>query len=339
MRLLIVSETGHNLGYVSHLEREGHAVETLIGTQALGNLPISTCNIAIFDSPNHSTMKEELTKRGVRSLGVSAWGRMIELNPEYRQDLIGAIGYTKPTEKLKPIDDVTVCCWFNGHKFISKFVVFNYTKILAGDLGVDVRSAGYLAHFGVDKSPLVESILTPLERFLRKANHKGCFSVKCKIDKDGAVYVYDIDASLATPYAQAIYENTSTNKGDIILSVIDENSKPIKYLDPWACGIMVSTYPYPYSVPKLPVSIIGINQGNLKHSWFMDLAKRSEQWVCGQLSGCLGYVTARGTSPQESVRRAYRTLSNISMDDMQYRNDIGKGIYNRVSQLHKLNLL
>lgn len=343
MRVLIVSATGFSLGMAPSLSGEGHSITTQLSrvveipkiTKLFANTPP---DIAVFDSQTHSVPAEWVRQRGIRVLGVSSWSSLLDTNPEYCRDLIKAIGYQIPNTEENTIS-CWVTCWFNGNKFIAKSLVFNYDKFMPGNIGADVTSAGYIAYFNVDKSKLVNSVLDKAEKFLRKANHRGCFSINALVDQKGEIYVKGISASMNLPFTQALYENSKRSKTDILLDVFNESADLIPFTDPYVCGILISTYPYPYAKPEVPVGIEGINLANLKHLWLMDTTRENDVWNCGQISGCFGYVTARGVSVQECTRRVYRTISNLTIEGMQYRNDIGKDVNEKMYQLKQFGLV
>jgi hypothetical protein len=334
LKLLVLSDAGCACGIVPHMEYEGHSV-TITSTNPTTS---STYTVAIADSASYSVALEKLQKQGTRILGVSNWTNLIDTNDKYRNDLIKAIGY-KPADISTKGDHVIVSTWFNGNEFIAKFVVFNYRPMLTDNLGVMVPSAGYVAYFGADDSALLTKVCKPLEKFLRKVSHQGTFSIECICNEEG-IFVSDISASMQVPYPHLIYEMVPHNKTSILTAVIDERSKPLAIQAKWAAGVMVSVYPYPYAKPDKPVIIHGLSQANIKHSWLMDLVKENGEWICGNRSGCLGYLVARGDSYAEAGRRVYRTLKHhISAKNLQYRTDIGKDIADRYARLRKLNLL
>jgi len=339
--MLVVSATGYGLGIASHLSSEGHQVKTClqivstpqISSAIAGDLP----DIAVFDNSDQYVPAEWVRMRGVRVLGASTWSNLLESNDDYRKKTIQAIGYKPATNEAGT--GATAVGWFNGQRFISKSLVFNYEYLMPNDVGARVVSSGYIACFNVEKSKLVNSVLEPLEKYLRKAGHHGCFSINLLVTDAGDVLVKDVCASINRPYTQAIYENTRRNKSDVLLDIINESSQAIPYVDPYVCGVLLSVYPYPHAAPENPIEILGINQFNLKHMWLMDMQKEADKWYSGSLNGCIGYVTARGTTVQESCRRAYRTISNVKIDGLQYRNDIGKDVNEKLFRLKKLNLL
>lgn len=326
MRILIISGTGYALGFVPHLEKEGHSVHVLKnGVEGLSGI-----DLALVDTHIPSETVEQLHSLGSRVFGSNNWTTLIETDSSYKNNLIKAIGYNLADKDTKGIK-ATVSCWFNSNDFISRILVFNYDRLMAGDVGVKIDCAGYIACFGLKNSKLVSSIMEPLRRFLRKAGHKGCFSVDLVIN-DGGVYVSDISASITKPYTQAVFENTHMSKSEVLLAIMNEASKEIPHIDPYVCGVLLSVYPYP-SMKTTNTLIEGINPSNIKHTWLMT-NKDGDVWKC---NSCIGYVMARGVSPEEVKRRAYRTASLLQADDIQYRNDIGKSINNE--QLFKLRQL
>lgn len=316
MRLLIVSETGYSSGIASYLFNEGHSVQVLTGVKIPATTSIA--DISIYDS--HISSAERLRSKGARVLGISKWSNLLENNSDYRDALIKAIGY-KQGPRVSTGTDVIVTCWFNGQRVISKYIVFNYTKMMSGDVGASVNSSGYVALFTVDQSRLINEIVGPLEKFLRKANHRGSFSVFTTVTLSGDLLVRNISASGYHPHTQAVFENTRRSKSDVLLDLFNEASKPIPYTEPCVCGVLISTYPYPHAAPEVWCEMEGVNTYNLKHIWKIDM------------NGCFGYIMARGKDHFEAARRAYRTISKLKREDIQYRNDIGKGIGDQIYSL------
>jgi phosphoribosylamine-glycine ligase len=101
---------------------------------------------------------------------------------------------------------------------------------------------------------------------------------------------------------------------------------------------MLSVYPYPHAKPETPLEIFGLNSANQKHMWQMDVTQIEKKPMCGQLTGNAGYVIARGKTVQEAMRRVYRTISNLQIQGLQYRNDIGKDITEKMYRLRELKL-
>lgn len=331
MRVVSVSATGFGYGILPFLSNEGHSVSFTTDIEH----PDFGVDIAIFDSHVFSRSADDHRKKGVKVLGTSAWTSQLSTNPEYKDRLIDAIGYKRGTGDTHGL----AVGWFNGNKYISRFIVLNYTHMMSGDVGVGVESSGFMAHFPAPDAPIFKHTLDPLERFLRKASFKGCFCVSFSTNQKGEVFVNDIYEGTTAPYTQAIFENSRKSKSDVLLDVFNESSSPVVPIDPYVCGVMLSVYPYPFTSPVADVAITGLNTLNLKHFWLIDMADTKPNWTCRGLSGCLGYVIARGVSPSEARRRAYRTTSNIQAPGLQYRNDIGQKTEDTFGKLRSLRLI
>ena len=342
MRCTIFSNTGNALGIVDHLTKEGHSVKVCIHPTDLRSVEEvfskENPDFALFDSSEHVVPAEWVRVRGVRVLGPTKWSNLLEDNQEYNKQLQKAVGLKAlPALTGATTVDLAICGWFNGNKFISKFLVFNYDRMMAGNVGAPVESAGYVACFG--DYPIIERVLSPVEKFLRKANHRGCFTVTLQIDEKGNLFGKSISANANIPYTNALYENTRKSKGDLVLAMFDPGVAPVDALDPYVIGVMLSVYPYPHARPITPLEVFGLNTANQKHMWQMDISKVDDKVVCGELSGNAGYVTARGKTVQEAQRRVYRTISNLKIEGLQFRNDIGKDVTEKIYTLRKLKLV
>ena len=342
MRAIVFSNTGNGLGIAEHLTKEGHSVSVVMHPTDIREVELlcstNTPDMVFFDSTGHVKPAEYMRERGIRVLGPTKWSNLLEDNPEYNKQLQEAIGLKAvPATTGARGEQVTVCGWFNGNKFISKFLVFNYNKMMAGNLGTSVESSGYIAYFGDCK--LVDQVLTPIEKFLRKANHRGCFSINLVIDSKGNLFSESVSANSNIPYTNSLYENTHKSKGDLVLAMFDPTSAPVDALDPYVCGVMLSVYPYPHAKPTTPLEIFGLNSANQKHFWQIDVSKVNEQAIVGQLSGNAGFVTARGKTVQEAARRVYRTIANLKMEGIQYRNDISKDVTEKMYRLRGFKLV
>lgn len=339
MRILVVSGTGFGLGFAPMAEFDGHAVTRASITSSTAALSSSLPDVLIYDAVECAPQADEARNKGVKVIGASKWSNILENNPEYKANIIKAIGYKPATTDIKGVE-VEVVAWFNGNNFIAKFLALNYDKMLTGNLGVGVLSAGYIALFGVEKAKLVQDTLEPLEKFLRKVGHRGVFSVSVVVTDKGELYTRDVTANLNRPWTQALYANINKRtSGQVMMSMFDSNSKPIQYIDKYVAGIILSIPPYPFHHPEALVEVQGVNPQNLKHIWQMDMFREGDRYFTGHLSGNVGFATSRGSTPEEAARRAYRVIGNLSIANVQYRIDIGKGLGEKLLTLTRLGML
>lgn len=337
MRLMMVSNTGLALGLAMRCEGDGHDVRYATPTHSgKGLIPIHTPteswrpDIVVFDSSDFLKEAEQCREAGAKVLGPTRWSAMLESDETYRKQIIESLGWRPATQTTGT--HLHISGWFNGANFISSYSSLVYRRFMAGGVGPDLNCTGMIADFRGTSSLVDDKILRPLERLLKKVNHRGVVHVHALID--GAAFtVLEISTSLLHPLSLLLYENTFLSASDVLLRLLDETSKPVRAADKWAAGLCLSTPPYPHTADEKPQEINGIVQDNIKHLWLADVHKDAGKYqTCNK--GFIGYVTARGPADPtnnvehvECVRRLYRTVRNIKTPDLQYRNDIGKNVH------------
>lgn len=338
MKWLFVSQNGESLGLAMHLSSEGHQVGFLVpeGVSVGVGLVDSTpqeglADINVLEGSRLAQDADALRSSGVRVFGDSRWSNALDNSQEYGLELAQAIGW--PLDGVLNGINLYTTVWFNGSTFISVYNSFVYRRFMSGGKGPDIEFAGALSNFSLPTTMLRDRILTPLARMLKRVNHRGCFHVHSLVA--GSEYcVKELSASSNHPLALAAFENSRIPCTDVVLRAFNESSEPIAHLEPWTTTVMFSAPPYPYKDAELKASEIkGIEPANLKHLWLVDMKREAGMWQGAGLSGKLGYVTARGKFPSEAVGRAYRTLRNLSLPDMQYRDDIGRNVSTMIDTL------
>jgi len=337
LELAFVSENGDSLGLATHLSSEGHAVKFFIRTECALGLGIVSkealsgpADITIFDSPMLGQDADVIRREGHRVLGSSHWVEMIDKNDEYARQLIEIVGWDKT--KLTNGVNLYITTWFNGTKFVSTYASLVYRRLMSGGHGPDLGCAGVLGNFWQPTDIVYSKILKPLESVLRRVNHRGCFHIHTLVSGE-KFDVKGISASLSSPLSTLLFENSKNSSADVILRLLDENSKPIRPLEKWSAAILISVPPYPYALPAEPFVLSGLQPKALKHLWLIDAKKEDDVWSSAGFSGKVGYVTSRGVDPQEATRRAYRTIDNLRVRDLQFRNDVGRDIHNLLKGL------
>ena len=338
MRLLVVSRTGYGLGIASHLASEGHAVSMTITRDDFGDIGrgvVSQGNgdrpdLTIYDSPSFGRDADTVRQSGLRVFGASSWAQMLQEDTEFRAAVIRSIW--GPQEPVAEGVQCYVSLWFNGLDYISSYLSVVYHRMNPGGKSEDVGFTGCVSNFWQPTAKVKAKFLDPLCKVLRRANHRGCVHIRSTIDGD-RFSVSDIAASFEHPLSLVLFENCKHSIPDVLLRVFSENSVPIIPLSQWASAVMLSVPPFPYQVHSLPTILNGLIPANLKHIWLVDAMRENGQWLTSGAHGKVGYVTSRGTTTSEAVRRAYRTIRNLQVQDLQYRPDVGKGINHLLSSL------
>lgn len=343
MRVLCVSETGYSLGFASHLSSEGHGVTFLIPTSEVGNGIVDTISsleavddipsdIVIIDYLHSGKSIDRLRAQGKKVIGPSLWSTTVDSDSEYCKRLIDSIGWD--TTKVTNGTNMYLTTWFNGMDFISTYASLLYKRLMPGGAGVDVGYSGVLSNFYQPTERVYNTFLKPLQKVLKRVNHRGCIHLKIVI-KGNDYSIKEMSTSISNPLALSLFENSKLSVGDLILDLFDETSKPVQPLEQWSGALQLSVPPYPYHIEHSPVTLRGIQPENLKHLWLIDVKKMKNVWTTAGLSGRIGYVTARGITTNEVRRRILKTISNLMIPDLQYRNDIGRKIDPMLDELSR----
>lgn len=338
MRVLFVSSTNLTLGLAMRVGDEGHDVRYLTESTSGAGLvkPFSRDekwipNIAVYDHNRFGSEADSVRAEGFKVLGPSRWSSMLETDDNYKRQIITSLGW--PTDPLASGTHFYISGWFNGACFISTYSSIVYRRFMPGGAGSDLYCTGIVSDFRGLTQKTHDTFITPLERMLKKVNHRGCVHIHACVNGD-SYSVKEIYASFAHPHNFVLYENTNITVSDILLRLFDETSKSIPTIAPWAAGVQVSTPPYPHAAMESSVEIRGIVPQNLKHLWLADVSQQQAKYQTHD-RGLVGYVTARGNDENECIRRMYRTVGNLKIPDMQFRNDVGKSIQSLLQSLRQ----
>lgn len=335
MRYLIVSSEGKSVGLARKLEKEGHSVNVHIvrpscqrkaaGVVSVLKTPrpimdaegvynISAVehlmgaarpDITIFDAPDMRTMATRMQKAGHRVIGAT-------------EDAPTALHSERDGGRVAAVE-----AWFNGEKFVAPFSVsFLYEKLMVGDVGPYAPgSMGMITMFVPRANPMAQLLVNHLEVPLRASSYRGPARVYTNL----AHQVVGQEVSLG-PTNYGTYESLFGSISQFLVSIVNGSEMQHRTLTDYVVSVRISLPPWPYSVhEQAQYRVPGINEGNLKHLWMNDLAySATDGWHTTGESNDIGFVTARGEKAGEAVRRAYRTIENLSMPSLQFRTDIGE---------------
>lgn len=327
MNILFVSETGLTLGLAMRMDSEGHSTRYITqGTSGIGLVKHLGAeqwipDITIYDSNTMAPEADAARASGYKTLGPSRWSSMVEDDLTYRGQIIGAVGW--PSNHVPTGTHLYISGCFNGSEFIATYTSILWRRFMSGGAGPDLFCTGMLGCFQGLTAKTHETFIRPLDKVLRKVNHRGFVHIHALVEGDNYC-VKEVFTSFAHPLSLLLYENTNLSSSEVLLRLLDESSKPIRTIDDWASGIQLSVPPYPYRTNTEEITQVdGIIPANLKHLWFGDISFQDNRYFVSD-RGLIGYVTSRGKDENECIRRLYRTVGNIKAVDMQYRNDVGK---------------
>lgn len=233
--------------------------------------------------------------------------------------------------------NVDVSCWFNGMDFVMPVVIsINEDRFMEGELGKKVDSMGCNLYASKGFPRVFEEIITKLKPLLRKVNYCGFMTVECLLKKDSYIVVKLV------PYFKydllyAFFEGVQEELGRALHSIATGEKKEFRFPSAYTIAVKISIPPFPYTHIRSKVSTLnGFCPENEKHIWLQNAEKDAHEVVVStEGKGVIATVTARGCSVQECRRRVNRTMRNLSIEDMQYRRDIGvkaSGMFDKLKE-------
>ena len=311
MRFVLSYSRGSLFSIEDKLRKEGHQVTkghmTTTGTLLISDVPLDPirCN--------------------GEGIGVSRFTLLLAKSKEYRESirLASDIFTTESASPIKP--EFSIGCWFNGIDFV--FPVF---AIVDDNYFMD-RDRGYPCIMGctvrVFKEPpkIFTDTLWKLKSCLRGANFRGFMIADCTII-EGLTEFVDVYPHFRADSIYATMESMQEELGRTLVEIFNGGKKNIRCCKyEYSIAVRISVPPYPYPRPPFESfrkDIKGYCEGNARHIWLREVNKDEKgKWKIA--GGIIGAVTARGDTIKECRRRAYRTISNLDIEWLQYRQDIG----------------
>ena len=321
MRFILCYTRGSLFGLGRRLQKEGHQVDvgykTTDGTLLVSDIPLdpARCN--------------------GEGIGVSKFTYLLSNSKEYQEsiklasNLYASMVFPHLPDTRREAE-FSLGCWFNGLDFV--YPVFG---IVDDNYFMD-RNRGYPSIMGsvvrIFKEPpkLFMDTICKLKSSLRSANFRGFITVDyATFSKESGENYYgivNIYPHFRTDSIYAILESIQEEIGRTLVDIFNGTKKNVRHCRyEYAIAIRLSVPPYPYS--HLPddtfnESVKGYCESNAKHIWLREVNRdKKGNWTIA--GGIIGAVTSRGDNIRECRRRAYRTIKNLDIKWLQYRQDVG----------------
>ena len=255
-------------------------------------------------------------------------------------DMIGMLEYYSNEvgefELQEKVDGVEISTelWFNG----SDVVNVNHTmeeKSLMPSGGPKSGCMGDVVWNGSTNSRLYQEGIGKMIATLKKISYKGPIDLNTIITKDR---LYGLEFCPRFGY-NALFSFLMIYRGkinDLLYSIATGVAKNLPINKGWGLSVTFALPPFPLDIEpdySKDILIQGVNEQNKKYIWFYDVYKKGKDYACSGNGGDLGAVTAYGDTIREAKRRAYRTLNNLVIPDVIYREDIGNRVSNDIATL------
>ncbi len=206
----------------------------------------------------------------------------------------------------------------------------DHKRLLDGDQGPNTGGMGAYSPAPLMDKALEERVMAevvlPLLHAMAEAGtpYRGFLYAGIMVDLTGAPKVLEFNCRLGDPEAQALLFRLESDLVSVILEALSGELRgaTLEWAPGAAACVVLAAEEYPAAVKKgQPISGIPPESDSLKV--FHAGTRREGDGFVSSGGRVLG-VTAKGVDLRNALARAYRAISEISWNGMQYRRDIGE---------------
>ena len=224
---------------------------------------------------------------------------------------------------------------------------FEFKKLMPGDIGPNTGEMGTVMKYTAE-SKLFDEVLEPMTEGLRKLGHLGDIDINCIVDEKGKAWPLEFTSRPGWP---AFNIMMSEHKGDPVKWMLDAiNGKDtLQVTDEVAIGVVIAQPDFPYGnlkeEDKAGMPIYGVTEKNRKYLHpqsvkidtlpQMEGNKTVEKPMWSSAGDYLMVVTGTGKTISQAKKRVYKTVDDICVPNMLYRNDIGDRLQESIPELRK----
>lgn len=216
--------------------------------------------------------------------------------------------------------EVGVGGFFDGKDFVLPFcITFQSKRFFPGDLGPLTDGMG-IGVCWVGSGPIFDRTLAPLRDKLVEQGYRGFVEIACRVQED-EIDPLEITAHLGYTALLAV------PAGEFLANLARGKTPEVRVKKRFQLGVRVVTPPYPYRDEQTfralsrnaPIRFTGKVEG----VHIEDVKKVEGEWRVAGSAGAVLTMIGNGDTARQAQRRAYRTLGNVRIPSMYYRNDIG----------------
>ena len=283
--IVISTEVRNGASYIGITDMLSRIISNRMHMYAV--LKVMGVTVPKFYTPASGYIDEKYLKKGkTYILESSSFPPYINKETEDALHMLKLYGKTATILREVPYEvSLDVEGWFNGIQLVSpSYITFD----------------SMIMHPLSRTSKLFKQSLGKLEEMLKKADYKGPLSIQVGLTKDKLYGLY-IDVSMKPMVFEAM-KGVAKN-----LNVVSSASKnSINMYNMWTmqAPVFLTT-----AIRGLPV--LGYNEKNAKHLWLTNVEKDGSIHRYNGSSCLVGYITARGETPRECIRRIKRTKEQL----------------------------
>lgn len=233
--------------------------------------------------------------------------------------------------------EVAVGAFFNGKEFIVPVCVnFEHKKLFPGDIGPSTGEMGTLMFWAGREHAVFQATLAKMEEKLRGSGYVGYIDINCIANAKG-VYPLEFTCRFGYPTISIQMEGIMSLWGEFLTALAKGEPFELKAKKGFQIGVVIAVPPFPYndkgefgiykdfSILFKKPALDGIHLGDVKLV--------EGDW---HLAGETGYalvVTGSDNTVEGARKQVYRRISNIMLQNMFYRTDIGLKWYHESDKL------
>ena len=239
--------------------------------------------------------------------------------------------------------EVAVGVFFNGSDFIYPINInFEHKKLFPGNLGVATGEMG-TSMFWSSPNKLFNATLKKFEETLRSEGYVGYIDINCIVNGSG-IYPLEFTSRFGYPTISIQQDSMITPIGEFLYRLANGEKIDLKVKRGFHIGARVVVPPFPYKDEKTFDSfsrdaVILFRDKKKEGVHIEDTKLVNDEWLVTGHAGIPLVVVGSGKTMKQAQRQLYQRISNISIPNMYYRDDIGDRWFEDSDKLHNWGYL
>ncbi|MEB8345065.1 phosphoribosylamine--glycine ligase [Flavobacteriaceae bacterium KMM 6898] len=229
-------------------------------------------------------------------------------------------------KKVKGVE-VSASAFFNGKEFLEPInITFEHKKLFPKELGVSTGEMGS-SMFWTKDSPIFEATLRKFEATLAKHKVVGHIDINCIVNGNG---IYPLEFTSRFGYPQIFIQRAGIIEplGQMFYKIASGQKFKIQVKKGFQVGAFLVVPPFPYEDKKTfelfsKDSVIVFKKDNKEGVHPMHLKNINEEWLITGNTGIALLVTGTAITMRDAQKMMQNRISNIIINNVYYRTDIG----------------
>ncbi len=229
-------------------------------------------------------------------------------------------------KKVKGVE-VSASAFFNGKEFLEPInITFEHKKLFPKELGVSTGEMGS-SMFWTKDSPIFEATLRKFEATLAKQKFVGHIDINCIVNGNG---IYPLEFTSRFGYPQIFIQRAGITEpiGQMFYKIAAGQKFKIQVKKGFQVGAFLVVPPFPYEDKKTfelfsKDSVIVFKKDAKEGVHPMHLKNINEEWLITGNTGIALLVTGTALTMRDAQKMMQNRISNIIINNVYYRTDIG----------------